>query len=151
MECLRIMGSNLVTVEYHQHTSLASLQNHNFNKLKIVFLHITAGNDTVNTCQVHVSTYKLTEPMLLTQNTWYVTTVWAKTSIVLHTNWNSFYCHTLNNYACLLSPLADVNWGVIPEYDHDCWNNTNEPDIAVTAGYMSCSGMPAHCGYLWIL
>ena len=32
-----------------------------FNALKIGSLNITAGNDIISTCQVHVGTYKLTQ------------------------------------------------------------------------------------------
>ena len=65
--------------------------------LKLGFYVITAGTDIIGTCQVHVGMYKLTQ----SRYSWLIIHMWLlseQNQHSLHTNWNSFYCPTLNNY-----------------------------------------------------
>ena len=72
---------------------------------------------------------------------------------------------TLNNYACLLPPLANVNWSAFPEYFYrPCKSMTGEmvpmegsnlavgSDMAPTISAClsrPCGGTLALCGYMW--
>ena len=77
-----------------------------------------------------------------------------------------FIAPTLNNYACSLPPLGSVSWSAFPECFCQPYNFTTGemvpmkgsklamgPDIAPnvsTCQFRSFSGIPVHCGYLWM-